>query len=37
MHVTNADKILFGIRGGMYHLSGPTTVAKVIKGVLKNV
>lgn len=38
MYSTNTDKILFEIRGGMYHLRGLRVVAKIIKGILeKNV
>jgi hypothetical protein len=37
MYVTNVDKILFGIRGGLYHFRGLTAVAKLIKDILKNV
>jgi len=37
MYVTNVDKILFGIRDGLYHFRGLTAVAKLIKGILKNV
>jgi hypothetical protein len=35
MYVTNEDKILFGIRGGLYHFRGLTAVARIIKGILK--
>jgi hypothetical protein len=36
MYITNVDKIVFGIRGGLYHFRGLTAVAKIIKGILKN-
>jgi hypothetical protein len=36
MYVTNADKILFAIRGGIYHLRGLKSAVKIIKSMFKN-
>jgi hypothetical protein len=35
MYCTNTDKILFEIRGRMYHLRSLRVVAKIIKGILE--